>query len=70
MTPIESNILALLTERRRHCDGWTSLNDIRRAVKFRVDFLASTVSRIPGVVSRGGWDLGQQFQVRLKEIPA
>lgn len=70
MTPIESHILALLTERRRQGEGWTSLNDIRRAVKFRGDYLASAVSRIPGVESRGGWELGQQFQVRLKELPA
>lgn len=75
MTPIETRILAFLTERRRQGEGWTSIAEIRAEVKpatgSNISHSLSMYSRVlPGVESRGGWGLGQQFQVRMKEVPS
>lgn len=75
MTPFESTVSAFLTERRKQGDGWTPISEIRAVVKSASGTnlsmsLATHVRLVPGVEVRGGWALGQPFQVRMKEIPS
>jgi len=75
MNTFESAVSAFLTDRRKHGDGWTSISDIREVVKPKSDTklytgLATYVRLVPGVEVRGGWALGQPFQVRMKEVPS
>lgn len=74
MTDFDSKVTAFLTERRKSGDGWTSIAEIRAACPLaeldaaRVGTNLSTyVLLVPGIETRGGWDLGQQFQVRMRE---
>jgi hypothetical protein len=72
MTDFDSKVTAFLTERRKTGDGWTSIAEIREHVKppsqTKVCYsLSCYVRLVPGIEMRGGWELWQQFQVRMKE---
>jgi len=72
MTDFESKVTAFLTERRKSGDGWTSLAELRGHVNPDAQSelgysFATHVRLVPGIETRGGWALGQQFQVRMRE---
>lgn len=75
MTDFNAKVIAFLAERRKSGDGWTRLAEIREHVNPKSESklscsLATYVRIVPGVEVRGGWALGQQFQVRMKEVPS
>lgn len=75
MNTFETTVAAFLSDRRAQGEGWTSISEIREVVKPKSGTklsmsLATYVRLVPGVEVRGGWALGQPFQVRMKEVPS